>query len=212
MARFSLFLLPLFLSISAPVTESPAQALWEAFLTNPSANTYKPLSAAVRICVVNRCHDADVAGRENNFANLFRLLALAESGNHYGMETAFQIRPLYKNEAAPSEDIDRSLGLSSTQEPTFFLELIQQYDIPTEMLRRLVVQTSIGSIDRLGIKREEWRSRIQSLSKVKDKRLLELRDKAVSFIQHEIDSLSAFPDDAFGNQAPTFSNSIGHLP
>jgi hypothetical protein len=198
MARLCLFVLPLLLPISALAAEFPAQALWEAFLTKPSARTYKPLSAAVRMCVVNRCHDADVAGRENNFAHLFRLLNLAESGNHYGMETAFQIRPLYENATTPSEDIERSLGLSSTQEPTFFLELIQHYDVPTEMLQRLVVQTSIGSIERLGVKREEWRSRIQSLSKVRDKRLLQLRDTAISFIQHAIDSHSALPDDAFG--------------
>jgi hypothetical protein len=198
MSRLSLFLLALLLPISAPATQSPAQALWEAFLTKPSAGTFNSLSTAIRICIVNRCHDSDVAGRDNNFANLLSLLGLTEGGNHYGMELAFQIRPLYDNVAAPSEDIDRSLGLSSTQDPTFFLELMHQYDVPTEVLHWLVVQTSIGSIDRMGVKREEWRSRIQSLSKVKDKRLLELRDQAISFIQHEIDSNSSLPDDALG--------------
>jgi hypothetical protein len=199
MARLSLFLLPLFLlPNSALAIESPAQALWEAFLTKPSANTFQPLSTAIRICIVKRCHDSDVAGSDNHFANLLSLLGLAEGGNHYGMELAFQIRPLYDNAAAPSEDIDRSLGLSSTQDPTFFLELMHQYDVPTEILHWLVVQTSIGSIDRLGVKREEWRNRIQSLSKVKDKRLLQLRDQAISFIQHEIDSNSAVPDDPPG--------------
>jgi hypothetical protein len=198
MARLSLFLLLFLLPISALATQSPAQALWEAFLTKPSAGAFNSLSTAIRICIVNRCHDSDVAGRDNNFANLFSLLGLAEGGNHYGMELAFQIRPLYDNVAAPSEDIDRSLGLSCTQDPTFFLELMHQYDVPTEILHWLVVQTSIGSIDRLGVKREEWRSRIQSLSKVKDKRLLQLRDQAISFLQHEIDSNSALPDGAPG--------------
>jgi hypothetical protein len=198
MARLCLLLLPLLLPISAPATQSPAQILWEGFLTKPSAGTFSSLSTAIRICIVNRCHDSDVAGRDNNFANLFSLLGLAEGGNHYGMELAFQIRPLYDNVAAPSEDIDRSLGLSSTQDPTFFLELMHQYDVPTEILHWLVVQTSIGSIDRMGVKREEWRSRIQSLSKVKDKRLLELRDQAISFVQHEIDSNAALPDDTLG--------------
>jgi hypothetical protein len=198
MARLSLFLLLFLLAISALATQSPAQVLWEAFLTKPSAGTFNPLSAAIRICIANRCHDADVAGRDNNFANLLSLLGLAEGGNHYGMELAFQIRPLYDNVAAPSEDIDRSLGLSSTQDPTFFLELMHQYDVPTEIFHWFVVQTSIGSIDRLSVKREEWRSRIQSLSKVKDKRLLQLRDQAISFIQHEIDGNSALPDDPLG--------------
>jgi hypothetical protein len=197
-ALLSLFLFPLLLPISVVATESPAQALWEAFLTKPSASTYQPLSTAIRICIVKRCHDSDVAGRDNNFANLLSLLGLAEGGNHYGMELAFQIRPLYDNAAAPSENIDRSLGLSCTQDPTFFLELMRQYDVPTEILHWFVVQTSIGSIDRLGAKREEWRSRIQSLSRVKDKRLLQLRDQAISFIQHEIDGNSALPDDPLG--------------
>jgi hypothetical protein len=199
MARLSLFLLPfLLLPISAVGAESPAQASWEAFLTKPSASTFQSLSTAIRICIVKRCHDSDVAGSDNNFANLLSLLGLAEGGNHYGMELAFQIRPLYDNAAAPSENIDRSLGLSSTQDPTFFLELMHQYDVPAEILHWLVVQTSIGSIDRLNVKREEWRSRIQSLSKVKDKRLLQLRDTAISFIQHEIDSSSGLPDDPLG--------------
>jgi hypothetical protein len=198
LARLSLFLLPLLIAISAFATQSPAQVQWEAFLTKPSTSTFNPLSAAIRICIVNRCHDSDVAGRDNNFANLLSLLGLAEGGNHYGMELAFQIRPLYDNAAAPSEDIDRSLGLSSTQDPTFFLELMHQYDVPTEILHWFVVQTSISSMNRLSLKREEWRSRIQSLSKVKDKRLLQLRDQAISFIQHEIDSDSALPDDASG--------------
>ena len=198
MARLSLFLLPFLLTISAHATQSPAQVLWEAFLSKPSAGTFNPLSAAIRICIVNRCHDADVAGRDNNFADLLSLLGLAEGGNHYGMELAFQIRPLYDNATAPSENIDRSLGLSSTQDPTFFLELMHQYDVPTEILHWFVVQTSIGSIDRLGVKREEWRNRIQSLLKVKDKRLLQLRDQDISFVQHEIDSNSELPDDALG--------------
>jgi hypothetical protein len=196
MARLSLFLLPLLLPISALATETPAQVLWESFLSKPSAGTFNPLSTAIRICIVKRCHDSDVAGRDNNFANLLSLLGLAEGGNNYGMELAFQIRPLYDNVAAPSEDIDRSLGLSSTQDPTFFLELMQQYDVPTEILHWFVVQTSIGSMDKLSVKREEWRSRIHSLSKVKDKRLLQLRDQAISYVHHEIDSNSALPDNA----------------
>ena len=194
MLRLSLLSLPLLLPISAVATESPAQALWEAFLTKPSANTFNPLSTAIRICIVKRCHDSDAAGRDNNFANLLILLGLAEGGNHYGMELAFQIRPLYDNAAAPSENIDRSLGLSSTQDPTFFLELMCQYDVPTEILHWFAVQTSIGSIDRLA-NASNGESRIQSLSKVKDKRLLQLRDQAISFIQHEIDGNSALLDD-----------------
>jgi hypothetical protein len=193
----SLFLLIL-LPMVAFASESSAQDQWKAFLTKPSPSTYEPLSGAIQMCVVVRCHDADVAGSEDNFTNFYKLLGLSEGGNHYAMEIAFQIRPLYENAAAPSEDIENSLGLSATQEPTFFLELIRKYDIPTGLLERLVLQTSRGSVDSLRMHREEWRRRIQSFSKVRDPRLLPLRDKAISLIQREIAKYSTLSDDAWG--------------
>jgi hypothetical protein len=149
------------------------------------------------MCVVDRCHDADVAGSENNFTNFYKLLGLTERGNHYAMDIAFQIHPLYENAAAPSEDIENSLGLSATVEPTFFLELIRRSEIPTGLFERLVVQTSRGSVDNLRMKREELRRRIQSFSKVRDERLIPLRDKAISLIEHEIAKYSTLPDDAW---------------
>jgi hypothetical protein len=150
------------------------------------------------MCVVTKCHDAGVAGSEDNFANFDALLDLAERGNHYAMEIAFQIRPLYENAAAPGEDLERSLGLSATLQPMFFLELTQKYNIPTGLLERLVLQTSIESIDSLRVHREEWKRRIQSFSNVNDPRLLQLRDKAISLIQREIDKWASYPDDAWG--------------
>jgi hypothetical protein len=196
--RLSLLLLPFLLPIQAFASESSAQDHWKAFLTKPSARTYESLSGDIRACVVTSWHDAEVAGAADNFVNLYKLLHLVEHGNYYAMEIAVQIRPLYKNAAAPSEDIENSLGLSATMEPTFFLELMRKYDIPTGLLERLVLQTSIGSIDSLGAHREEWRRRIKSLSKVRDPHLLRLRDNAISFIQHEVDKYSGLPNDAWG--------------
>jgi hypothetical protein len=198
MVRLSLPLLLLLLPITAFASGSSAQEQWKAFLTRPSLSTYEPLSGTIRKCVVIKCHDAEVAGTEDNFVNFYKLLELAERGNHYAMEIAFQIRSLYDNAATPSEDIERSLGLSATLEPTFFLELIRKYNIPTGLLERLVLQTSIESIDSLRVHREEWRRRVQSFSKVNDPRLSHLRDEAISLIQHEIDKYSALPDDAWG--------------
>jgi len=98
---FSLFSLLFLLPVATLASESLAREQWKAFLTNPSANSYKPLSGTTRMCVVTKCHDTDVAGSEDNFSNLYRLLELTEHGNHYAMELAFQIRPLYENAAAP---------------------------------------------------------------------------------------------------------------
>jgi len=114
------------------------------------------------------------------------------------MEIAFQIRPLYANAAAPMEDLEYSLGLSSTLEPAFFLDLVRKYDVPTGLLERLVLQTSIASIDSLRVHREEWKRRVQSFSKVNDPHLIPLRDRAISLIQHEIDKWASYPDDAWG--------------
>src|SRR5713226_9564867 len=111
MVRLSLPLLLLLVPITAFASGSSAQEQWKAFLTRPSASTYEPLSGTIRKCVVAKCHDAEVAGSENSFVNLYKLLGLAERGNHYAAEIAFQMRPLYENAAAPSEDIERSLGL-----------------------------------------------------------------------------------------------------
>lgn len=197
-ARLSLFLLSFLLPICAFPFESSVQEQWKTFLTKPSASTYKPLSETIRMCVSTQCHDSAVAGREDNFANFNKLLELAEHGNHYAMEIALQVRPLYKYAAAPGEDLDRSLGLSATVEPTFFLEVMQKYNIPTGLLERLVLQTSIESIDSLRMHREEWKRRIQSFSKVNEPRLLQLRDQAISLIQGEIDKYSTLPDDAWG--------------
>jgi|SRR5882672_5786103 len=198
MVRLSLPLLLLLLPITAFASGSSAQEQWKAFLTRPSASTYGPLSGTIRKCVVTKCHDAEVSGTQDNFVSLYKLLDLADRGNHYGMEIAFLIRPLYENAAAPSEDIERSLGLSATVEPTFFLGLTRKYNIPTGQLERLVLQTSIESIDSLRVHREEWKRRIQSFSKVDDPRLSLVRDEAISLIQHEIDKYSALPDDAWG--------------
>jgi len=200
MPRLSLLLLSFLLLSAGLASGSLAREQWKAFLTNPSANTYEPLSGAIRMCVATKCHDADVAGSEDNFSNLYKLLELAEHGNHYAMEIAFQIRPLYENAAAPSEDIENSLGLSATREPTFFLELVGKNDIPMGILERLALQTSSGSIDNSRAQRDELKRRIQSLLKVRDPRLLQLRDKTISFIQHGIDKYFALPDDAVEKQ------------
>jgi hypothetical protein len=141
-ARVSLFLLILLAPIATFAFESPVEEQWKAFLTKSSASTYEPLSRTIRTCVSTKCHDAGVAGNENNFANFYALLKLVERGDHYAMEIAFQIRPLYENVAAPGEDLQRSLGLSATQEPEFFLELLRKYNIPTGLLEDLVLQTS----------------------------------------------------------------------
>jgi hypothetical protein len=173
-----------------------AEMQWKAFLAQPSVSTYQPLSAAIRTCAATKCHDAAVSGSEDNFANLYKLLGLTEHGNHYAMEIAFQMRPLYENAAAPSEDINNSLGLSATRESRFFLELIRKYDIPAETLETLAVQTSRESIDNIRAQRNELRSRIESLLKVTDPGLLQLRDKTISLIQLWLDKYSTLPDDA----------------
>jgi len=193
-----LLLLPLLLTIATFAAESPAQKQWEAFLAKPSASSFRRLSKTIQGCVVTKCHDPDVAGTQDDFTNFVALLMLVERGNHYAMELGFQIRPLYENDAADGEDLERSLGLSATLEPTFFLELVRKYDFPTGTLERLVCQTSIESIDRLGMQREELKRRIQSFSKVNDPRLLQLRNQAISLIQHEIDEYSTLPDNALG--------------
>jgi len=194
--RHSLFLLPFLLSFATFAVEPSVQEQWKAFLTKPSASTYEPLSRTIRMCVSTKCHEAGVAGTEDNFANFYKLLELAEYGNHYAMEIAFQIRPLYENAAVPSEDINNSLGLSTTRESRFFLELIRKYDIPVETLETLAVQTSRESIDNIRAQRNELRSRIESLLKVTDPGLLQLRDKTISLIQHWLDKYSTLPDDA----------------
>ena len=193
-----LFLLSVLLPTTAFAVESSVQEQWKTFLNKPSASTYEPLLETIRMCVSTECHDAAVAGSENDDANLYKLLELAERGNHYAMEIALQIRPFYKNAAAPGEDLDQSLGLSASVEPTFFLELMQKYKIPTGLLERLVLQTSTESIDSLRLHRKEWKRRIQALSKVNEPRLLQLRDQAISFIQREIDKWASYPDDAWG--------------
>jgi hypothetical protein len=198
MPRLSLLLPTLLFVVAAHASDSPPREQWKAFPANPSAMTFQPLSITIRTCVVAKCHDADVAGSEDNFANLYKLLKLVEHGNHPAMEIAFLLRPLYENAAAPSEAIDRSLGLSATREPEFFLEMIRKNDIPIGILERLAVQTSTESIDNMKAKRDELIHRMQSLLNVKEPRLVQLRDKTISFIQQEIDKYFAHPDDAVG--------------
>ena len=193
MVRLSLLLLLLLLPITASASGPSAQEQWKAFLAKPSAGTYERLSKTIHRCVAAKCQDTGVAGGEDNFTDFYAMLDLVERGNHYAMEIAFEIRPLYGNSTAPSEDLDRSLGLSSTMEPTLFLELFQKYNVPLELL---VSQTSTGSIDNIRAQREELKRRIQSFSRVNDPRLLQLRDKAISMIQHQIDEISLLLDDA----------------
>jgi hypothetical protein len=198
MARLSLFFLTMLLPGAVLAADSIAQEQWKAFLSKPSAATYAPLSGTIRRCVAGRCRDSDVAGSEDNFANLAGLLGLVKHGSHYGMEIAFEIRPLYENAASESEAIENSLGLSATVEPQFFLELIRKYKVPAAVFERLVDQTSVESIDRLLVQRDELRSRIRALSTVRDPGLSQLRDQAISLTQQFLDEYSDLPDDAGG--------------
>jgi hypothetical protein len=199
MLRPCILSLLLVLSVATFAAQSPVEEQWQDFLAKPSASTYEPLSKSIQSCVITKCHADDVAGSKDNFASLHKLLKLTQGGNHYAMEITFEIRPLYVNAAAPSEYIDKSVGMSATLEPEFFLELIQKFHIQNEMLEQFVVQTSDAAIDSLPEHRKEWKSRILSLSKVNDPRLLPLRNKAISLIQSEIDKYSKLPDDALGD-------------
>jgi hypothetical protein len=205
MFRPSFLLLSLALSVTTFAAESSVREQWNSFLTKPSASTYEPLSKTIQSCLVTKCHDDYIAGSADNFVSLYKLLELVERGNHFAMEITFQIRPLYENAAAPSEDIGRSIGLSASLEPTYFLELVQKYMLSDGELEYLAAQTSTESIDSLGQHRAEWKRRVQSLSRVSDTRLLPLRDKAISFVQREIDKNSSLPDDALG--APSAAES-----
>jgi hypothetical protein len=206
MFRPSFLLLTLVLSMTTFAAESSVSEQWNAFLTKPSSSTYEPLSKTIQSCLVTKCHDDIIAGSADNFASLYKLLDLVERGDHLAMEIAFQIRALYENAAAPSEDIDRSIGLSASLEPTFFLELVQKYSLSDKALEYDAVQTSTESIDSLGQHRSEWKRRIQSLSRVSDPHLLPLRDKAISIVQREIDENSSLPDDALGKPSGTQSS------
>lgn len=208
MLRFSLVLLLFAVSTAASAADSPREQ-WKSFLAKPSASTYEPLSKTIQSCVDAKCNDENVAGSSDDWSNLYKLLDLVQRGNHFAMELAFQIRPLYKNAAAPGEDLAQGIGLSASLEPAFFLELVQKYNVRDEVLRTLIVQTSTESIDSLGQHRAEWRRRVESLSRVSDPRLLPLREKAISFVQREIDKASALPDDELASPSVTrSSNSV----
>jgi len=198
LVRGPILFLPLFLSMMTSAAQLSANEQWASFLKKPSASTYDPLSRTIQACVVAKCRDGAVLGSEYNFAPFYQLLRLARGGNHFAMDIAFQMRPLYKNVIAPSEDLEKSLGSSSTFEPKFFLQLTRKYNLSPGILERLITQTSTESIDDSPAQREELRRRIQSLSKVNDPTLLPLRDKAISFIQREIDQYSSRPDNALG--------------
>jgi hypothetical protein len=178
--------------------ESSAEAQWKAFLARPSASTFDLLSETIRNCVQTKCRDADVAGSEDNFANLYKVLALTERGNRYAMEVAFLIRPIYENHAAEGEDIDKSLGLSATVEPTRFLELLQKFKITDELLNRYVSQTSWESVDNTPAQISELKRRRQAFLAVRDTHLLPLRDKAISVVERDIAQLSPLTDSTSG--------------
>jgi hypothetical protein len=198
MLRYSLLSLSLLFASVTCAGNSAAQEEWKEFLAKPSSSAYKMLSKTIQLCAATKCQEKDVAGSSDNCSSLYKLLELVEHGNRFAIEIAFQIRPLYEDAAAPSEDIDRSIGLSASLEPALFLELVQEYRLSDKALEYLVVQTSVESIDSLGEHRAEWKRRIQSLSKVVDPRLLPLRARAISFVQQEIDETSTLPDDALG--------------
>jgi len=187
-------------ALRAPTGAAQSSALeeWNAFLTKPTTTTYGSLSRTIQACVASKCSDDAVAGMENNFADFAKLLSLAERGNHLAMDLAFQIRPLYKNAAEPSEDLDNSLGLSATRQPTFFLRLIRKYHVLPDEFQDMVVQTSLKSVDNLRAQREELRNRIESFSTVKDPTLLPLRQQAISYVKNYIQQYSNLPDDAGG--------------
>ena len=177
------------LSVPTGAAQSSAHKIWTAFLAKPSEATFVPLSRTIQACVASKCKDDSIAGMQDNFADFYRLLRLVEQGNHLGMELAFQIRPVFENVIAPSEDLDNSLGLSATREPEWFLQLARKYNVSSSDFAFLVAQTSRESIDNLLARRRELERRIQSFSQVRNPSLLPIRQQAISAIEVQINQI-----------------------
>ena len=171
-----------------------SQVDWHAFIQKPTLKSHQSLSRSIHDCIIKKCQ-SNILPDEDTFYNLLKLV---KNGNRYALDVAFQIHPFYQDNASSSEDLDRSMGMSITLNPRFFLEEAKKYSFSDKELSYIAPTTSESAIDNLEMMRREQQQRIRALYKVKERNLLELRNRLIAMIQSEIDEYSKLPNNALG--------------
>lgn len=158
--------------------ESTPHDKWESFLESPLDSNYKLLIAEIDKCKNINCKDIITPDYEQTA----RLVKLIKEDNENSIHLAFLIQPIM----LPGhllEEITRALGSVADADPGLFVSLASYYQVSDSELESMINMLPEYVIDDLPERKRAIQGRIDSLLSVQDPKLINTRDKAVSFLK-----------------------------
>lgn len=190
---FSLILALLHLAVFSPCKidslslvnqEGTHHDKWESFLQSPLDSNYKLLMSDIDRCKNIRCKEIITPDYEETA----RLVKLVEDGNKNSINLAFLIQPIM----LPGhllEEVTRVLGSVADVDPWLFINLASYYQVSDDELESMINMMPEYVIDDLPERKRAIQRRIDSLLSVQDPKLINTRDKAVSFLKKYLQAL-----------------------
>lgn len=160
---------------------------WNAFITNPDQNTYEECSKEI---------EKSLSGKHEKFASpvyialmrsyIGKVLNLVENGNKYAAHLTLQFYPLFWGNPEMHEFIDISLGKLIKENPELFLEIIKKYyNVSIKdfyQLNSILGNYGEEFVDNFEKKLKETVERIVVLKQVKNKALIDVRNKCIRLL------------------------------
>lgn len=160
---------------------APSLRAWDNFLANPSKQNFLVLNTQLQRCRERVC-DLDITPDSKS---VNRLRILIDKGNIKAIRIGFSIVPLL--DGGDLEDVERDLGMIADYNPQLFLEMVNKNHYPDDLINDAVNMLPEYVIDTEKARIKALQFRIHSLAKVKNPKLINVRNKAISFLH---DSLS----------------------
>lgn len=164
--------------------ESTIHDKWKNFLESPLDSNYKLL-----ISEINKCKD--ISCKEiitPDYEETARLVKLVADGNKNSIHLTFLIQPIM----FPGhllEEVTRALGSVADVDPWLFVSLASYYQVSDDELESMINMMPEYLIDDLSGEKRAIQRRIDSLLSVQDPKLINTRDKAVSFLKKYLQAL-----------------------
>ena len=167
---------------NAIISHGQGQNIWEEFIKTPNANNFSLCESQIAQL------EKRTQLREQLLENIEiynQYLMLVKSGNLYALELAFQIHKIIAL-GGTSEDLCVAIGKTIHLMPEYFLTLLDKYNIKKEYIEKILLMYGDEYVDNIDKNIEETKARILSFSKVKNERLVSLKQTCISILtEHE---------------------------
>lgn len=158
------------------------QNIWKEFIKTPNANNFG--LCASQIAQLEKRNQFKKQLLEN-IEIYNRYLTLVKSGNRYALELAFQIHKIIEP-GGTSEDLSVAIGKTIHLMPEYFLSLLDKYEFTKESIEMVLLMYGDEYVDNIDKSIEETKTRILSFSKVKNEKLVSLKQTCISILtEHE---------------------------